>query len=211
MTLQEYNDNLRDLAQRTETRLSERVIVVAATRMLGTMQNRIFRDGKDSNGGKIGSYSTTPIYVTRDKFIQKSAYKAVGRGGVEKNIKARSTNLVTKKTSTTVIKSSGQDRKSMYLPDGYKEFREIQGRPTNEVNLFMKGDLRLSFTLQAKETEVLIGFNSELQSLKRRGLEEHFKLERGTIFHATKEEKEEYSREVVNELKTVHSEIMKGL
>ncbi len=51
-----------------------------------------------------------------------------------------------------------------------------------EVNLFLKGDLRLSYTLQAKDKEVQIGFNSEAQSLKRRGLEKHFKGDTGTIF-----------------------------
>jgi glutamate synthase domain-containing protein 1 len=192
MTLEEYNNNLRNLAARTEERLTERVVVVAATRMLASMQNRIFRDGQDSNGNRIGSYSTTPYYATQKQFVKKSAFKPAGKTGKGKF-------------------KSGQAHKAMFLKDGYKEFRDIQGRTTAEVNLQLKGDLKLSYALQAKDKEALIGFNDEKQSLKRKGLEEHFKSTTGTIFPATDQEKQEYSMEFINELKLVEGEIMNAL
>lgn len=211
MTLEEYNKNLGNLAALAGERLTERVIVVGATTMLAAIQNRIFRDGLDSAGNKIGAYSTKPYYASKKQFIQKGAFKPVGKGGKDANIKAKYTDVATRKTKTKIVKQDGSDRTSMYLKDGYKEFRDIQGRPTDEVNLFMKGDLRLAYTLQAKEKEVLIGFNNELQSKKRKGQELHFKRATGTIFPATEAEKKLYSGTVMNELVIVQREIMTGI
>lgn len=91
MTLEEYNRNLSELANLTGSRLTERAIMVGATALLATIQNRIFRDGLDSSGVRIGSYSTKPIYVAKKQFIQKAAFKPVGKGGKAANIKQRYT------------------------------------------------------------------------------------------------------------------------
>lgn len=211
MTLEEYNNSLRDLGERTGERLTERVMVVSATRMLASMQNRVFRDGLDSNRNKIGIYSTTPYYASKDQFVRKSAFTPMGKAGVAGNIRIKYTDLATRKTKTKVVKANGEDRKTMYLKDGYKQFRDVQGRPTSEVNLHMRGDLKLSLSLQTKDKEVVIGFNNEQQALKRKWLEQHFKNATGTIFPATTEEKEEYSKEVINELRLVEREIMEGI
>lgn len=211
MNLEEYNRNLATLASQTGERLTERVIIVGATTMLAAMQNRIFRDGLDSSGNKIGTYSTKPIYVQKKQFIQKAAFKPVGKGGQGANIKVRYTDLTSRKAKTKIIKQDGTDRTSMYLKKGYEELRDIQGRPIAEVNLFMKGDMRLAYTLQANDKEVLMGFNNELQSKKRKGLEKHFKKNTGTIFPATEDEKKLYSNTVKNELMVVQNEIMNGI
>lgn len=211
MTLEDYNNRLSELAESTGERLTERVILVSAVSMLSNMQNRIFRDGKDSEGNNIGNYSTTPMYASEMQFVKKNSLKPIGKGGTGKDFKIRHTDLVTGKSKTKIVKRNGMDRKTMYLKEGYKEFRDVQGRSTSEVNLQLRGDLKLSFTLQAKEKEVLIGFNSEEQSIKRKGLEAHFKKSIGTIFPATQEEKEEYSKEILKELRIVEHEIIHGI
>jgi len=189
MTLEEHNNQLREMATRTGERLTERVVLVAATKMLATLQNRIFRDGKASDGSSIGVYSTRPYYASKSQFVKKSAFKPLGATGKKKF-------------------RSGAPHKSMYLKRGYDEFRDIQGRSTNEVNLQMRGDLKNSYVLQAKDNAVLMGINSELQSKKRKGLEKHFKNAENTIFPATNEEKTIYSEEVINELRVVEAEII---
>ena len=60
LTLEEYNENLKKLATAAGERLTERVIMVGAVSLLSNMQNRIFRDGLDSSGNRIGSHSTKP-------------------------------------------------------------------------------------------------------------------------------------------------------
>lgn len=210
MDLEQYNTNLRELAERTGERLSDRVIVVAATKLLATMSNRVFRDGLDSEGKPIGQYSTTPIYVPKEKFIQKGAFKAIGKNGKD-TTRIKYSDVATRKAKSKLVKKDYSDRTTMYLKEGYKEFREIQGRPTSEVNLQMKGDLKLSFTLQNGDNETLIGFDSELQSKKRKGLEKHFKKEENTIFPATAEEKEIYAQEVVSELNLVTRELLENI
>lgn len=203
MTLEEYNKNLRTLAEEAGGKLTERVIIVGAISMLANIKNRIFRDGLDSSGSKIGNYSTEPYYATKDQFIKKSAFKPGGKRGY------KGERLV--KTGDKKYKVKKEKLKSMYLKEGYKEFRDIQGRQTNTVNFFMKGDLSKSYILQQKEKEALIGFDDAKESLVRQGLEDHFKQAKNTIFPATEEEKRGYTQEVINELKIVQSEIINGI
>lgn len=205
--LEQYHERLRDLAERAGERLSTRVILVSATKLLASMKNRIFRDGKATDGSAIGSYSTEPFYASRSRFIQKGAFRPQGKAGEKANIKTKVFDVTTRKAKNVVIKKDHTERKTMYLKDGYKQFRDVQGRSTDTVNLQMKGDLNLSYTLQEQDDAIVIGFNNELQSKKRKGLEKHFKSETGTIFPATKEEKDLYSQSVVEESNLITREI----
>lgn len=68
---------LRKLIQNLNQVLkSDRVLRTALTTTLAEHKQRIFTDGKDSTGGKIGSYSTDPIYISN----KSSARKFSGKG-----------------------------------------------------------------------------------------------------------------------------------
>ena len=41
----------------------DRILTEASQKLLADMQDRIFTEGKASDGSKIGQYSTTPIYM----------------------------------------------------------------------------------------------------------------------------------------------------
>ena len=89
------------------------------------MQNaRIFGEGKNAQGKKIGQYDTkTPLYIS-----SKDAPKSVG--------------TPTGKTGKSKFKN-GNTHKTRYF-ESYKAFREQQGRRTDTVDLRLRGLLQSS-------------------------------------------------------------------
>lgn len=173
MNLEQYNRRLQSLAENTAEQQTARIIVPAASRLLGNIKNRIQRRGQRTDGGNIGSYSTRPFYASRSQFVKKSAFIPQGKNGRRKTAK------------------------TMYLQHGYKQLRDIQGRPTDVVNFTYTGDLMASYQLAQETKRVLLGLTSEVQSRKRKALEKRF----GSVLSATKQELQEYSDEVADELK----------
>ena len=92
----------------------------------------------------------------------------------------------------------------MYLPQGYKQLRDIQGRPTGKMNFTYSGDLLASYVMQKTAKSVLLGLNSEEQAKKRLGLQKRF----GKVFYAQKEEIAEYSKEVTEQAKKLTLSIL---
>lgn len=173
ITLEQYTERLQDLAKQGSERAIESVVIPAANELLANIKNRIIDEGKKSDGSKIGNYSTKPAYFEKEQFIQKSKFKPKG------------------KTGETKFKS-GAFHKSMYLEQGYKELRNIQGRPTDKINEFYTGSTMNSYQLQAIQNAVLLGLTNEKSAKIRQGQEGRF----GKIFYATKEEIENYNKEV---------------
>lgn len=106
---------------------------------------RIFQRGEATDGSAIGGYSTKPIYVPVKK---NSQYKSSGlkpRGkekGSRAAAKTSKTKLVTRRyrgDEEEFTNTTKEERKSMYMPGGYLEFREVVGRETNTVNLNLTG------------------------------------------------------------------------
>lgn len=86
---------------------------------------RIFTDGLNGNGVKIGSYnSTDPLYVDPDKSPKKFPTKG--------------------KTGSDTFKS-GIKHKTGYF-DSYKAFRQAISRETSFVNLRLNENLKFDFT-----------------------------------------------------------------
>ena len=216
MTLQEYNGNLKELVGKTSHAMSEDIIVTNASRMLGSMHVRVFRNGLDSNGQKIGTYSKRPGYFSKKEFIQKGKFKPVGKRGFkgEKVVdtqKLHKYNPILKQFAHSpekrIVKVEPQ---SMFLKEGYKELRQIQGRRTDYVNLEYKGDLEGSLKMEAGEDATLIGFDNEHESKKRKGLEEKYRGTINTIFPASDQEKNVYREGVVEDLQEADYEILTG-
>ena len=77
----------------------------------------------------------------------------------------------------------------MYLIEGYKQLRSLQGLRTDIMNMSYSGDMMADFHISQEEQTGLIGFSNELQIKKRKGQT----AKRGDIFNPTENEIEQYS------------------
>jgi hypothetical protein len=106
---------------------------IVATSVLGDMKIRIHQKGLAADGGRIGSYSTKPLYVGVKANVGKSFGRPVGKTGLSK------------------FKSGakkGQDHASRYFPGGYGEYKSAIGRnEIGSVNLSLSGQMDKELTL----------------------------------------------------------------
>lgn len=221
MDLLQYRDKLNVLAEGLNA-VTERVYVENSIELLAAIKNRIANEGKNSAGSLIGSYSTKPMYATVDQFAVPSAFKARGiRESVSYglyNVKTKRTRVPKRQTFVVGGKRTAvvtgvkgyalgmRERTAMYLPGGYKELRNIQGRRVDIVNLTYRGDLlNNGYQMQAVENAILLGFISERFKLIRQGLEKRFGG--SEIFHATAEEMEQFNTRVMQQLDTYNREV----
>lgn len=191
--LQEVYGNINDLASDT--------ILVAGNTMLDSIKNRIVNEGLNSEGNTIGSYSTIPIYAERDQFI-KGGFNGQGKNNKFGNtigdrlvptIRLKQTGVKknpVKYKRYSAVKPSGDERKTMYLKEGYKELRDVQGLRTDIMNFEYRGDLMEDYHTQQVAQAVLLGFGNPTQIQKRSSLERRF----GHVFQPTEQEIEDYKR-----------------
>src|SRR5882672_2519040 len=97
MDLKVYTENLKKAIEGIKSqRFLNTILVPPSLKLLATIKNRIQKEGKNSEGGNIGDYSTNPIYVTRDKFVKKSSFKPRERGHIATSQKLGKYNPKTK-------------------------------------------------------------------------------------------------------------------
>lgn len=174
MDMQEYYGKLQGLLEDASLKIAQKATVPAANEMLAEVKNRIVRDGKKSDDSEIGNYSTKSAYFGREAFDKKSSFKPQGKGNKPK-----------------------ADRKTMYLPQGYKQLRDIQGKPSDKVSVNYTGSTMNAYQQQATETEVVQGFTTQQASKVRKGQE----AKRGTIYSPTQQELQQYKDNVVENTK----------
>lgn len=178
----------------------DNTIVISAGELLVEIKNRIVKEGRNSQDNAIGQYSTTPIYASQEQFFKKGAFNPQGKGakfGLTPGDRLIPT-ARTKTNSTTknpvrynkfsVVKPDLTARKTMYLEQGYKQLRDIQGLETQFMNFKYRGDLMNSYQMQKITEAVLLGLTDEKSAKKREGLENRF----GNTFYATQEETDNY-------------------
>lgn len=170
--LAQYQLRLNEMLNTSSQEIIDRAIVPAANNLLADIKNRISNDGKDSEGNKLKDYSTKPSYYQKDDFVKKGAFKPRGNPDKFRNLTG--------------------ERKTMFIRDGYKGLRDVQGMDTKVKNLVYSGDMMLSYVMGKSSYEILLGFNNKEQSDKRKGNE---KRERTDIFKATDEEIKTYNEE----------------
>lgn len=199
MSPEEYTERLQQLYG-LQNDLAEYTIVPAAAEMLIEIKSRIVNDGKNTADGNIGDYSTKPMYVEKEQFAKPGAFVAQGKNNVMgitpgdrlvPTIRLKQTGVRRNPVSYkryTVTKANMQERRSMYLPDGYKQLREIQALRTDIMNFKYRGDLINSYQMQKISQQVLLGLTDEKNAMKREKLEERF----GPVFYATVSEKDNY-------------------
>lgn len=179
MTLEEYQERLRNLASVAAQSAAEQIIIPNANELLAKIKNRIQIDGKNSSGSDIGRYSKKPAYYSRDQFDKKSSFKPIGKTG--------------KRTKST-----------MYVSDGYYGLRGLQGKPNDKINETYTGSTMASYQLEPIEKGAVIGFLNKQSSDIRKGQEK----KRGPIFSATDEEMREYSEQVAKDTAEITLKIL---
>lgn len=103
--------------------------------------------------------------------------------------------------------SAFKGKKTMKLKHGYKELREIQGLPTDKVNLKYSGDLRESLKVRRRKNAVVIGFSDKNNTVKAKNLQSKYGK---IIFRPTKEETQQHLKEVVKRLKNTQKQYFYG-
>lgn len=125
-----------------------------ALNALALIKNRIVDKGE----GIGASYSTKPMLATKDQFVVKSAFKQTKveetRFHRDETGKRKSKGKHEKKVVKVGlwIKFPGASKAVpvMELPQGYKQFREIQGREGAFVNLSLTGKMWQGVTIVAR-------------------------------------------------------------
>lgn len=128
----------------------EDILLVAANTVLAEFIDRIFDKGLSSDGSKIGKYDTSEIWI-------KTPYPQVDNSRLKKK-----------------GKKGHKTKSTTYIGAGYKAFRDIVGRSSENVNLHLTGGLSLSIKSGKTGNNIVIGFVDEKQALKARRLEQKY-------------------------------------
>ncbi len=169
-----YQEKILKLRKQLDSLKSSEALHIAAQDTHVKMTERIFIQGRNSDGGSIGEYDTkNDLYINPNK--SPKGFETKGKPN-EKGI----------------AKSKFQDgapHKTGYFKS-YKEYRETIGREVSGVNLVLSGDLQNDFgKALIKITD--LKFASTLRSdnvKKKEGNEARF----GDIFKLTEEEKNNF-------------------
>lgn len=184
MDLNEYIEKLNRYTHELPQYVQEIAIEKAGQRLIRIMKDRIFKQGLDKYFKILAeSYSTKPMYVNKDQFVKRGSFEPKG------------------KNESGKTKGNGTQRKTMYLPHGYKELKEVQGLSSEIINLQYKGNLKRAFVSSFESGILYIGFTSTEESEKARRLEAKYKTE---IFNAANEELLEFNDFVIAEMKKVY-------
>lgn len=100
------------ISQLNKLIVNDRAGIAAVNSVLAQQKKRIFQQGKDSNGSKIGSYSTTPISISKKNQARQTGktyfkggyrqYKSlIGKGSGTVNL--RNTDQMMMDLGTTVV------------------------------------------------------------------------------------------------------------
>lgn len=203
MDLIEYRGRLQALRDNIDREI-EAIMVPRANELLANIKNRIMRRGKNSNGQPIGNYSTKPMYAGRDDFDKTSAFKARGK----KPRTVDTYRVSSRRKQRVEVRHDYGTYKTMYLSGGYKELRDIQGKPTEFVNLMYRGDLLQNgyqLMYNTSDKVIYLGFVSEKFGLIRKGLEQKYGA---PIMRATVEEINEHKKQVAHDFSQI---IIRGL
>lgn len=146
-----------------------------ALEMLAMIKNRVRNEGRGTNGQDLRRYSTKPIYVTPDKFV-KGGFRAQGKNNFAGNTigdrlvpTARLKSNGIKKNPVaysryTLVKPNLQQRKSMYLADGYMQLRDIQGLRTDITNMSYSGQMLKDYKTERDGDTVVLGMTTKRSS-----------------------------------------------
>lgn len=171
----------------TAPETAERLSQVSAFAVIAEYKNRIFVEGYTTNGTPIGQYSTKPFYQNPNslKGVSSAGVKPIGKTGQSRF-------------------KNGKQHKTRYLPQGYKELRELTGRQSEKVDLNFSGSLEKSIKVVQEGERAVIRYTSAKEAEIMEGNETRF----GQVIHELSKEENELGLDVaVNELRVILDEI----
>ena len=121
-------------------------VIIAMNEFRADLNDRVFLLGEDVGGQKIGSYSTTPFYASLNSTSQ-----------------VRGSSLKPKGKNASGDFKNGKQRKSQYMPGGYKEYRSVVGRQNEKVDLNLTGSLKGDIRLGQSSGSVELAFTTDKQ------------------------------------------------
>lgn len=174
MSFNALSEHLLNLSNNLDNQMPDIIAVGVMSELMAMHKKRIFDDGLDSEGKSLGEYSTKESYVSKDKFIRKSAFKSVGKPSKNGNVRT--------------------NNKTMFLAKGYSELRDIQGRQTDHINLKYSGSLEAGINVIKDQGAALYGTTDKAESVKFEALETKYE-----VFGLTIEEQEFIKNEIVDQ------------
>ena len=143
MTVDQYNTNLNKFLIDIEK--NNRPLAIAAQSSVQQIGNRIFEEGKKTDGSEIGKYSTDPIYKN-PKFTPNQNGLIPPTG----------------KTGKDTFKSTGKKHKTKYIEGGTKEYKKLMGQKNDKVYLKDTNALQSDFRKGNTATKI----NSNLYQIQ---------------------------------------------
>jgi hypothetical protein len=177
------------------------IIYPVATKVRDDMQQRIFEEGINGAGRKIGTYSRKAAYFSKKQFKKTGAFRPQGKreyikGSQRKTVDAY--DIKSKKKVKVSVSRGNTQRTSMYLPNGYKELKAIQGYKYEFVNFAYSNQLRNQFgtRLAVNKNRVILQLD-DYNANKTSWLEDKYGKE---SFKHTEAEKDFFAVEVTKKL-----------
>lgn len=173
MTIDELIDRIDEFMDEVEKVMPE-IADELALNMLALVKNRIIDQRHGIDGAR---YSNAVMLATKDMFVVKSAFRVSeveetryhrNKTGTIQPLKGDRKKVV-KRPLWIKFKGASKAVPVMKLERGYQEFREIQGRPGDHVNLSLTGQMWLGTGIRSRGRNqytwivVIGGINQEAQ------------------------------------------------
>lgn len=167
-----------------------RIEIVVLKTAEGLMKQRIFNNGKASNGSQIGQYSTKDMLIGASSFANKTNANSV---------------LGSKKKRKGLDWVTVKGRRLAVLNGGYRHLRRLQGFQTGYVDLEINGDLRRSIVTGKSVTGGnALGFFNDEQRIIGESQEKRFKKD---IFALSPQELKAMDKAFVREVDKILSSL----
>lgn len=193
----------------------------SAKELLIAIKKRVVGEGKGSDGQQLKSYSRKPFYAQQSQFI-KGGFNPQGKYNLYGNTigdvlvptitlkRSRIKSERTRQTRYTLVKPNYKPRKTMYLQEGYKELRDIQGLRTDITNMSYSGVMVSDYLMQRDGENVVLGMASKESANKYLGntFGTSKKAGRGLFFQASDSELAKFNEKATFRLRRLTNGIL---
>ena len=147
MTFEELDKRFDRVISYANTHNDGKIITEVAVNALTLLRERVIKTGVNAKGDKFAPYSTKPMFFSCKTFIKKSACEAL-----------LSTKDKRKKLDwRTVGVGTEQMRPLPMLKGGYKEWRELNTRPTSWVDFSVTNRMWNNIQVRSKTDHHMMG------------------------------------------------------
>lgn len=151
ITLEDFQARMKQFSELRDAQLQNRVLIAAMKAIEGSLKERIFNNGLDSEDNQIASeYRSQKKKYVEDDFVGTKSSKF--------------------KPNTTIKKKDGKIVPAMKF-ENYAAFRTYLGRQTAYVDLSLSGSLSGNIQTGESGGAIAIGLSSIEESKKRKQIE----------------------------------------